>query len=128
MKQTITQEIREIFRESKTWVELQIEFTKLTAAEKFTLLTSTFVVGAICMMLGMVVVFLLSFSLVDLFKMMMAPALAYLTVSGILILLIALIYLFRRVIIFNPIAKYITRLLLSPGQTQNATKDLTHKD
>lgn len=116
MKENITSEIKEIFSQSKTWLELQVEYTKLTAAEKFTIMTSTFVLGAICMLLGMVVVFLLSFSLVDVFKLIMSPALAYLTVSGILIVLIVLIYIFRRPMLFNPIARYMTRLLLASAQ------------
>lgn len=113
MKDNLMQEIREIFTQSKTWVELQVEYAKLTAAEKVTIMTSTAVLGAVCMLIGMVIVFLLSFSLVDLFKLFMAPALAYLSVSGILALLIVLLYVCRRPLIFNPIARYMTRLLLS---------------
>lgn len=115
MKESLTQEIRDIFSQSRKWVELQVEYTKLTAAEKVTIMTSAFVVSAICMLLGMVVVILLSMSLTDVFKMFMVPALAYLTVSGILVLLIILIYIFRRALIYNPIARYMTRLLLAPG-------------
>lgn len=117
MKESLTKEIGEIFTQSRRWAELQIEYTKLTAAEKATIMTSTFVVGAICGLLGMVVVILLSLSLTDLFKMIMAPALAYLTVSGILILLIILLYVFRQPVIYNPIARYMTRLLLTGSNT-----------
>ncbi len=115
MKESLTQEIRDIFSQSRRWVELQVEYTRLTATEKVIIMTSAFVVSAICMLLGMVVVILLSMSLTDVFKMFMVPALAYLTVSGILVLLIITIYIFRRALIYNPIARYMTRLLLAPG-------------
>lgn len=115
MKESLTQEIRDIFSQSRRWVELQVEYTRLTATEKVIIMTSAFVVSAICMLLGMVVVILLSMSLTDVFKMFMVPALAYLTVSGILVLLIITIYIFRRALIYNPIARYMTRLLLVPG-------------
>ncbi len=115
MKESLTQEIRDIFSQSRRWVELQVEYTKLTATEKVIIMTSAFVVSAICMLLGMVVIILLSMSLTDVFKMFMAPALAYLTVSGILVLLIIMIYIFRKALIYNPIARYMTRLLLAPG-------------
>lgn len=121
MKDNITNEIKEIFIQSRNWLELQVEYTKLTAAEKATLLTATSAVGAICMMLGQIAVFLLSFALVDLFKMMMVPALAYLATAGIILICTYLIFVFRRPLIFNPIARYMTRLLLSAGsnaQTQ----------
>lgn len=123
MKESFTRELGEIFSQGRRWAELQVEYTKLTAAEKVTIMTSTFVVGAICMLMGMVVVILLSLSLTDVFKMIMAPALAYLTVSGILILLIILIYVFRGPLIYNPMARYMTRLLLSTG---NNNKTETH--
>ncbi len=123
MKESLTNEIKEIFTQSRTWVEIQVEYAKLTAAEKFTLMTSTFVVGSICMLLGMVVIILLSFALTDVFKLIMAPALAYLTVSGILILLIILIYVFRQALIYNPIARYMTRLLLGAPVSNDSKQE-----
>lgn len=117
MKRNITDEIKEMFIQSRSWIELEVEYTKLTAAEKVIIMTSTFVLSAIIMLISMIVVFLLSFSLVDLFKLMMAPALAYLTVSGILILLAIGIYLLRAPLLFNPISRYMTRLLLSGNHT-----------
>lgn len=112
MKGNLTDQIKDIFTQGKRWVELETEYVKLTAAEKFTVLTGTAVLGAICLMSGMVIIILLAFALADLFKMMMAPALAYLAVSGVMALLILLVYLLRRRIIFDPIARFITRLFL----------------
>ena len=51
------------------------------------------IIGAICLLMGMVVLILLSFALVELFKMMIPPVLAYLAVSGIICLLILVLYL-----------------------------------
>lgn len=115
MKESITTEVHRIFTQSRNWLELQVEYTKLTTAEKATIMTSTFVLGAVCLLLGMVVMILLSLALADVFKMFMAPALAYLSVSGVLVILIVLLYIFRRVTLYNPIARYMTRLLLGGG-------------
>ncbi len=113
MKEKLTDELKDILGQGRDWVKLEVEYTKLTLAEKFTLLLSAMIIGAICLLMGMVVLILLSFSLVELFKMMMAPALAYLTVSGIICLLILALYLLRDQLLLNPIARFITRLLIN---------------
>ncbi len=113
MKEKLTDEFKDILVQGKDWVKLEVEYAKLTVAEKFTVLLSSMIIGAICLLMGMVVLILLSLSLVELFKMMMAPALAYLAVGGIICLLILIFYLLRNPLLLNPIARFITRLLIN---------------
>ena len=68
MKEKLTDEIKDIFVQGRDWIKLEIEYAKLTVAEKFTLLLSAMIIGAICLLMGMVVLILLSFALVELFK------------------------------------------------------------
>ncbi|MDE7382240.1 MAG: phage holin family protein [Muribaculaceae bacterium] len=110
MKDNLIDHIKEIFRQSQIWLKLEVEYVRLTAAEKFTVLLSTLILGAICLLIFMVAVILLSFALVDVFKIFLTPALAYLSVAGVLIILIGLILIFRKPLLFNPIAKFITKL------------------
>lgn len=110
MKNNIFNDIKDLFAQSQTWMKLEVEYLKLTAAEKVTVLFSAVALGAICFLIGMVILILLAFSCVDLFKLFMAPALACLSVGGILILLILLVYLLRKPLLLNPISKFITRL------------------
>ena len=112
-KEKLTDEIKDIFVQGRDWIKLEIEYAKLTVAEKFTLLLSAMIIGAICLLMGMVVLILLSFALVELFKMMIPPVLAYLAVSGIICLLILVLYLLRNPLLLNPIARFITRLLIN---------------
>lgn len=113
MKEKLTEELKDILAQGRDWVKLEVEYAKLTVAEKFTVLLSAMIIGAICLLMGMVVLILLSLSLVELFKMMMVPALAYLAVSGIICLLILILYLLRNPLLLNPIARFITRLLIN---------------
>lgn len=113
MKEKLTDELKDILAQGRDWVKLEVEYAKLTVAEKFTVLLSAMIIGAICLLMGMVVLILLSLSLVELFKMMMIPALAYLAVSGIICLLILILYLLRNPLLLNPIARFITRLLIN---------------
>ena len=112
MKETLKKDILELFAQGKRFVSLEIEYAKLTLSEKFTILFSAMVIGMVTLLLGVVVLILLSFSLVELFKLMMAPALAYLTVSGIISLLIFGFYLLRKPLLINPLARFISKLIL----------------
>lgn len=116
MKEKLIDEIKDIFAQSQKWVKLEVEYVKLTAAEKITILLSTLILGAICLLIAMVVLILLAFACVDLLKLLMTPALACLSVGGLLILLILIIFLLRKPLLLNPIAKLVTRLILDNDQ------------
>lgn len=113
MKEKLTDELKEIFVQGKNWMKLEVEYAKLTLAEKMTLLFSAMIIGAVCLLMGMVVLILLAFALVELFRLMMSPALAYLSSAGVIVVLIVLFYLFRKPLLLNPIARFITRLFIS---------------
>lgn len=113
MKEKLTDEIKSIFSDSKEWITLQIEYTKLTAAEKMTILGGAITLGAICLLIGVVILFVLALSLIDTFKLFMAPALACLAVSGCLIILMVILVIFKKPLILNPIAKFLTKLFLN---------------
>lgn len=112
MKDNVIDQMKDLFSTGKRWIELEIQYAKLTATEKLTVLMSTLVLGAVCLLLGMVILILFSFSLVDLFNNFMSPALAYLSVGGILVLLIVAIFLLRRPLLENPISRLISKLIL----------------
>lgn len=110
MKMNMLDEIRSIFDQSKTWLRLEIEYAKLTIAEKLTLLMSSLILGFVCLLLGVVVLIMLAFSLAEAFRLIMSPALAYLATAGAICVLLALLYLLRKPILLNPIARLITRV------------------
>ena len=104
MKQKFLDEIKEMFVQAKVWLECETEYLKLTASEKFTILLSSLIMGAICLMLGIFALALMSMALVDL--------LAFLSVAGIVLLIALLVVLLRKQLLYNPIARFITRLFL----------------
>ena len=110
MKINLLEEIRSIFDQSKTWLRLELEYAKLTIAEKLTLLMPTLIIGFVCLLLGVVVLIMLAFSLAEAFRLIMDPALAYLSTAGVICLLLILLYLLRKPLLLNPIARLITRV------------------
>lgn len=112
MKEKFIDEIKEIFVQGRRWVECEAEYIKLTAAEKFTILLSTLIMGGIVLALVLFALGLMSFALVDVFRMIMSPVLAFLSAAGCILVLAVVLYLLRKPLLFNPIARFITRLLL----------------
>lgn len=112
MKEKFADSLHSIFDNGKRWIQLEIEYAKLTAAEKITILLTTLIFGAVCLLLGMVVLILLAFSLVHVFCGFLAPALAFLCVAGILVVLVALLFFLRKSLLENPISRLISKLIL----------------
>lgn len=112
MKENITDQIKSIYDSGRRWLELEIRYAKLTATEKITVLMTTLILGAVCLLLGMVLLILLSFSLADVFKSFLSPALAYLSVAGVVVLITIAIILLRRPLLENPISRLISKLIL----------------
>lgn len=116
MKTKLTDELKEIITHSKSWIDLEIKYVKLTAAEKFTILMSQLILGAVALIIGNVILVLLAFSLAELFQTFMNPALAYLAVAGVVAVLLLIVYFLRKPLLLNPIAKFITKLFIEQNK------------
>lgn len=112
MKDTLTNDIKDIYRQGVNWLKLETEYVKLTVAEKATVLMSTVVLIAIMLLLATILIALLSLALVGVFELWMQIGLAYLCAGGVVVLLGLVVYLLRKPLLINPIARFVTRLIL----------------
>lgn len=119
MKSKITEEVKDLFSQTMTWAKLEIEYVKLTAAEKLIILISTLIIGAIFVLFLLPIFIMLLFALAGLFRMFMSPPLAYLSVAGIVILLLAIVFIFRKVLVINLVSKFVTKLFLERKSEHN---------
>lgn len=110
MKVNLLEELRGLFDQSRNWLKLELEYFKLTAAEKITILAGSLIIGFVAFLLGALVLIMLAFALAEVFKLMMNPALAYLSTAGVLCILLGVFFLLRRPLLMNPIARLITRV------------------
>lgn len=110
MKLNLIEEVRGIVDQSKTWLKLELEYAKLTVAEKMTLLMSSLILGFVFLLLGIVVLIMLAFSLSEAFKLLMNPALAYLSTAGAICVLVGILFLLRKPLLLNPLARLITKV------------------
>lgn len=112
MKSKITDDLKEILTQSVNWAKLEIEYIKLTAAEKLIIIVSMMVIGMVVLLLLLPAVLMFLFALAQVFIDFMPVAVAYVVVGGIVILLLCLLVIFRKSLIINPVAKFISKVLL----------------
>ena len=122
MRLKIIDDIQTIIEQAKRWLMLEMEYAKLNAAEKLTTILTFLILGFISALFGFVALILFGFALVELFKLIMAPALAFLTVGGIIIFFLVLLLLFRQPLLFNPLAKAFTRILVAPKEEKESNQ------
>lgn len=102
----------------KRLVSLYIENAKLTAMEKLSLFLSAAVMFIIAFILVMFGLGFLSIALMQLLQEVMSPIGAAAVVGGFFILLAVLLFLLRKPLIINPIARFISKLIMDIGQSK----------
>lgn len=113
MENNTQKEVKNIVTYIKEWLNMEIEYLKLSASEKLSILLSTIIFLMVLFIVGLVVLIVFAFALVDLFNLFMPHALSCVTVGGIFLLLLGVLYLLRAPLVYNPITKLITKLFLS---------------
>lgn len=113
------QSIRQLVRELKAYVEMQKEYTRLELTEKLTILFSTMLFAIVLILLGMVVLFYLSFS----FAYLLAPYVgglpaSYAIIAGVVLLFVVFVTIFRKKLIVNPLANFLANLFLNNNSKQ----------
>lgn len=114
MDSKVSDEVKGIFQRVKEWLTLEVEYIKLSAVEKLIVLISSLIFVILLFVVGLVVLLVFAMALIDLFSLFMPHAMACVTVGGIYLLLLGVLYLLRTPLVYNPIAKLITKLFLTP--------------
>ena len=106
--------IQQLFFEFKKYLELQKEYTKLELTEKLTILFSTLIMILVLIILGMVALFYLLFALAYILEPLVGGLMvSFGIIAGINVLLIAIIYFFRRQLIISPMVNFLANLFLN---------------
>lgn len=105
--------IQELFFEFRKYLDLQKKYTLLEVAEKISILVSTLILILVVIVLGMMTLFFLSFTLVYILEPLVGGLVAsYAIITGIHLLLIGILFLFRKQLIINPLIKFTAGLFL----------------
>lgn len=104
--------LKTLWTEIRRYLELNIEYARLTAAEKTTILLTAVATSAIVGLLAVLIFFFISIACVHWLGMVISMALAYTVMAGVYVLLLVVAVVFRKQLIINPVAKFISRLFL----------------
>lgn len=104
----------QLFNEFKKYVELQKDYVKLELVEKLTALLSTLILVLILLVLGMMVLFYLSFTLAYILEPLVGGLMvSYEIISAAIVAVIALVVLFRKRLIVQPLINFLANLFLN---------------
>lgn len=106
-----TKSFQGLIYECKKYINLQKEYLTLELIEKLSAVFSTLILILVVVILGMVVLFYLSFSLAYLLEPHVGGLTnSYLIISGIILLIALLVYFLRKQLIITPILNFIAKL------------------
>lgn len=114
MDQKQDTQISSFYEAIKKLGALYVENAKLTVAEKTTMLLSAVAIFMIYMLLGLAMLVFLIIGIANLLESVIAPFWSYLIVAGVFAVMILVLYFFRIQLIYNPVARFISKLFINP--------------
>lgn len=114
----------------RAYGQLLVENLRLASTEKLTILLSTTALAGLIGLIAVIAFFFISVTLVLLLARIMPFMWSFLFMGGVYILLGLLVFMFRKKLLTDPIARFISRLFLdAPAQTPgNTSSDMTETD
>ena len=108
-----------MFNEARKYFSLEWDYTKLTAVEKMAVLLSSIAFVAVVIIIGTFALAYVLSALID----VLAAALgctwgAQLIAAAILLVLLLVVFAFKRQIIVDPVARFISKLFLKPDDNE----------
>lgn len=94
------------------YITLKLDYARLTATEKLTVLLSTIAFFAVAIIIGFTTLVFVSIGIGHWLAATIAPDTAYLIVSAFYLLLLILLIVLRNKLIYDPVSRFISRLFL----------------
>ncbi len=106
--------INTLWAELKTTLKLNVDYARLTAAEKLTLLLTTVTFALIAFVMISLFLFFLSIAIVRCIATGVGMIWAYFIMCGFYMVLLGVVVAFRKQLIVNPISRFVSRLFFNP--------------
>lgn len=111
--QQSVENFQQLYDEIKKYIVLQAEYAKTEVVEKMTLLLSTLLIASLIIIFALGVLFYLCFALAYALEPLLGSlALSFGLISGVYILLIIVLVVFRKRLIIHPLVKFLSGLFL----------------
>lgn len=103
-----------LFEQVKKLASLYLQDIKLTTADKLTVLLSAISIFAIVLVLAALFIVFAAMAIARLLESVMAPFWAYMIVALFFLLSAILFFAFRRELVVDPIARFLSGLIIAP--------------
>lgn len=110
---------RKILEEVKKLCGLHVENVKLQLTEKLTLLLAKIMIVMIVLIMAIVAMIFMTIAFAQWIKNFIEPSLAYCIVASFYVLIALIVYILRRKLIIDPIARFISRVILDAPQSEH---------
>ena len=112
---------KQLWLQTKTYLSNKLDYSKLTVAEKLSILLSRIVIVAVIMLFSVCILLHLSGALVDaLTKTFDSSVYAYLIVAAIFLVVLLFVIIFKNQLIINPVTRFVTKLFIKPDEEEPA--------
>lgn len=91
---------------------LKFEYTRLTFAEKLTMLLAMLVICFAGLLMGMITIFFLSVALAEWIALSIGMSWSCLIVAGVYVLMMIGLFAFRKTLVINPISRFVTKMFM----------------
>ena len=110
---------KKLFAEARRYFSLEWDYTKLTAVEKLAVLLSAIAFIAVVIIIGAFALHYLFAALISLLASAMGCVWgANLIAVGILLVLLLVVFAFKKRLIVDPVARFVSKLFLKPEDNE----------
>ena len=110
---------KKLFAEARKYFSLEWDYTKLTAVEKLAVLLSAIAFVAVVFIIGIFVLFHLFTALVTVLGSALGSVwAAHLIAVAILLVLLLVVFAFKKQLILNPVTRFVSKLFLKPEDNE----------
>ena len=110
---------KKLFNEARRYFSLEWDYTKLTAVEKLAVLLSATAFVAVVIIIATFALHYLVSALISVLASAMGCAWgAHLIAVGLLLVLLLVVFAFKKQLIVNPIARFVSKLFLKPEDNE----------
>lgn len=110
---------KKLFTEARRFFSLEWDYTKLTAVEKMALLLSSIAFVVVVIIIGTFVLHHMFAALISVLTSALGCAWgAHLIAAGILLILLLVLFAFKKQLIVDPVARFVSKLFLKPEDNE----------
>ena len=110
---------KKLFNEARRYFSMEWDYTKLTAVEKLAVLLSAVAFVAVVIIIGTFILHYLFSALISILASAMGCAWgAHLIAAAILLVLLLVVFAFKKQLIVNPVARFVSKLFLKPEDNE----------